>query len=180
MSAIDYPARPLSDGVLTLRPFRADDVPIMVAELNEEEIDRWTMVPQPYGPQDAHAFLAQSEAMREQGRSIGFAIEGDRLLGSIDLRVTDPEQRRGELGYLVHRRARGRGAATRAVRLVSAWGFERLGLERLEIYVQPGNEPSCRVAEGAGFRREGLLRSHRIQRGGRSDMILYARLPTDP
>ena len=51
---------------------------------------------------------------------------------------------------------------TRAVRLVCAYAFERLGLERLELFTLPGNAASERVAERAGFQREGVLRSHSL------------------
>lgn len=182
MAAIPLPDPPLSDGSVKLRPWRGADVATLVAELNENEIARWTTIPQPYYDRDAREFLAQSEALRAEGRSLNLAIEGeaDGVLGSIDVRITDRGQGRGELGYLVYRRARGRQAATRAVRLLARWAFDELELARLEIYVQPGNDGSLAVAERAGFVREGLLRSHRMQRGRRADMILLGRLPGDP
>ena len=42
------------------------------------------------------------------------------------------------------------------------------------------NQPSQAVAEGAGFRREGLLRAYLLHRGCRGDYWLYSRLPDDP
>jgi Acetyltransferase (GNAT) domain len=55
--------------------------------------------------------------------------------------------------------ARGRGLATAAARLLCRWGFEELGLERIELLVQPGNAPSRRVAERLGAVPDGE-RSH--------------------
>jgi len=46
-----------------------------------------------------------------------------------------------------------------AVRLVAGWAFGALGIERLNLLTMPGNAPSQRVAERAGFSREGLLRA---------------------
>ncbi len=74
-------------------------------------------------------------------------------------------------------RARRRGVATRAVELLTAWAFDTVAVERVEILVDPRNEPSVRVAESAGFTREGLLRAYRPARdGGRLDLAIYARL----
>jgi RimJ/RimL family protein N-acetyltransferase len=63
---------------------------------------------------------------------------------------------------------------------VSEWSFEQVGLARLEIYTDPANERSQRVALAAGFTREGLLRSRHVFKDGRMDSVLFARLPTDP
>ena len=66
--------------------------------------------------------------------------------------------------------------ATRALKLLSRWAFERHDLDRLEILVQPANEASLAVAEKVGFRREGLPRSHSVIRGRRVDMVVLALL----
>ena len=61
----------------------------------------------------------------------------------------------GEIGYWVAREARGRGVATRAVRLACAWAASELGLTTLEIVVHEDNAPSLRVARAAGFTQAG-------------------------
>ena len=81
------------------------------------------------------------------------------------------------LGYWVAPGARGHGLAARAVALVSAWAFARLRLARLEIWVEPANIASQRVAERAGFVHEGLLRSYVQLRTRRGDAHMYALLP---
>ena len=61
----------------------------------------------------------------------------------------------GDVFYWLAAEARGRGYATKAVRLISDWAFETLELERLELYAHPDNTASQRVAERAGYIREG-------------------------
>lgn len=73
-----------------------------------------------------------------------------------------------EVGYWVRREARGRGYATRATRLVSESGIHELALSRIQLHAFPENVASQRVAEKAGFTREGILRSYREVRGGSS------------
>jgi RimJ/RimL family protein N-acetyltransferase len=48
------------------------------------------------------------------------------------------------------------------------------GLYRVELYIEPWNAGSIRVAQAAGYQREGLLRSHQEIGGIRRDMVLYA------
>jgi RimJ/RimL family protein N-acetyltransferase len=54
-----------------------------------------------------------------------------------------------------------------------------LGVERLYLTTAPDNIASQRVAERAGFTREGLLRSHLPIPGGRRDSVMYSLLPGD-
>jgi len=71
-----------------------------------------------------------------------------------------------------------RRAATIAVRLVSSWAFE-LGIRRLNLITAPENAASQRVAERAGFTREGLLRAWLPTSTGRRDSVMYSLLPND-
>ena len=74
---------------------------------------------------------------------------------------------------------RSRGAATIALRLVSRWAFERNGIHRLQLTTAPANMASQRVAERAGFTREGYLRAWMPMSGGRRDSLMFSPLPTD-
>ena len=171
---------PLSDGVISVRDWRDDDRDPLVEMANDRTIQKWTRVPAPYTRQDADHWFALTRTTRAAGHQVAFAVvsaDDGELLGSIDLRVNPADPAIGELGYMVGPSARRRGVATRAVELLTAWAFEQLALQRVEILVDPRNEPSLRVAESAGYEREGLLRSYRPSRdGGRLDLALYARL----
>ena len=79
---------------------------------------------------------------------------------------------RWAIGYLVYPQARRRGVATRSVRLIAGFAFEELEAERLEIQVEPANPASQRVAEAAGFTREGVLRAYQEIKGTRRDMVV--------
>jgi RimJ/RimL family protein N-acetyltransferase len=152
----------------------------MVAPLNEPEIARWTRVPAPYTRTDAEDFIRRAEERRKSGDELSLAIvaapAGD-LLGSISVRVASWDNMRGELGYLVFAHARDRGVATRAVRLLTRFALEHIGLRRVEVLAATGNLASQRVAEKAGFTREGVLRSYMDVRGTRLDMVAFSLLP---
>ena len=81
-----------------------------------------------------------------------------------------------ETGYWIGPADRGRGYVTEALLAVAAYAFEA-GLYRLELLAATGNVASQRVAERAGFTREGVLREARPAPGGRrSDMVLFSLL----
>jgi RimJ/RimL family protein N-acetyltransferase len=88
---------------------------------------------------------------------IAVAADDGRLLGSFSIMELDREPGYGEIGYWVAAAARGRGIATRAVRLLTDWARTELGLTRIEILPHKDNAPSRRVAEKAGYRDTGEL-----------------------
>jgi RimJ/RimL family protein N-acetyltransferase len=181
-SWVVLPAEPLVGGPTALRPWRDTDVTALVSACQDPEISRWTSVPNPYGEADARAYLLQRFDAIHAGHAAPFAIvdaSSARLLGSVALNWLDWAHRRGEVGYWLAREARGRGHATRAVRLISEWGFQALGLGRIELLAASGNPASQGVAERAGFTREAVLRSYMDSRDGRHDMVAYSLLRTD-
>jgi RimJ/RimL family protein N-acetyltransferase len=179
--SIPLPEPPLADAELRLRPWTLGDVPAVTAACQDPEISRWTVVPQEYTDQDATEFIATREADRAAGRELSLAIVShrDALLGSIAVSNVDWPDHRAEIGYWMAREVRGRGLGTRAVRLLSRWAIAELRLERLELLANPANEASQRLAERAGFTREGLLRRYRTRHGVREDLIMFSLLPED-
>ena len=149
----------LRDGDLVLRPKRLDDVDALVAACQDPEIPRWTFVPSPYTREHAEAFLARSAEEEAAGKSVNLlAVDAeDRLLGSFSVMELDLEPGYGEIGYWVVAEARGRGVATRGVRLLADWAREELELTKIDVLPHKDNAPSRRVAEKAGFHDTGEL-----------------------
>jgi RimJ/RimL family protein N-acetyltransferase len=166
----------LRDGDLVLRPWTLDDVPTIIEACNDAEIQHWIpTVPRPYTEEDARAFvLGEVPGIGKEQ----FAItEGGQVVGSMGLGIRE-STRNGSIGYWCAREARGRGLTTRALRLLSRYALEDLGLERLELITDPDNHASQRVAEKVGFQREGVLRSHLLHPDGRRrDSVMFSLLP---
>ena len=72
--------------------------------------------------------------------------------GGIDLKLHED---RWIVSYFVHPAHRGRGIATRALRLVCGWAFDGLGLDVVSTRVRAGNAASLRVLAKVGFRPTG-------------------------
>ena len=183
MNRIVLPAEPLTDGPTWLRPWRDTDLPAIVRACQDADIVRWTRVPERYGETDARSFLLARYDAVLAGTTAPFAIvsaaDDTRLLGSISLMRLAWQHARGEVGYWLALGARGQGHATRAVRLICAWGFDALGLERIDLMAATGNPASQRVAERAGFTREAVLRSYMRGTFERHDMVMFGLLRSE-
>jgi RimJ/RimL family protein N-acetyltransferase len=178
---IVLPDPPLSDGRVTLRPWRPEDVPAIVAMCSDPDVIRFTSVPVPYNEDDARLWLDLHPARLAAGDGAAFAITerpDDRPLGSIGVRVLH-DQGIAETGYHIAAGARGRGLATGALRLISAWTLETLPVGRVQLTTHLDNPGSQRVAQKAGFVREGVLRAWAEQRGERVDLVMWSLLPGD-
>ena len=82
--------------------------------------------------------------------------------------------------YWVVPEARGRRIAEQALRAVTAWSFDVLGLHRIEVNHSAQNRAPCLVAERVGYVAEGVKRSEALHADGCHDMHQHARIATDP
>jgi RimJ/RimL family protein N-acetyltransferase len=170
----------LEDERLLLRVPELADVPAVTAACQDPEVQRWTTVPSPYTEKDARWFVEDYARPRWAGDVGATWLITDRssgeLLGCYGL---DLAAGVGEVGFWVAAPARGRGVCTAATRLVCRWGFDTLGLRRIEWQAFVGNVGSRRVAEKAGFVIEGTCRARLVQRGEPRDGWLGGLLPGD-
>jgi RimJ/RimL family protein N-acetyltransferase len=173
-------ANELTDGVVTLRPWDESDAPAIVECVDgDAEIARWLdQVPQPYTLEDAASYVAGTAGTEQETFAVTDAGSG-RVLGAIGLGHTVDGV--CEIGYWIRADARGRGATTRALTLLSRAALERDGVERVQLRADVDNVSSCRVAEKAGFLLDGVLRSAHwnARLGRRQDWAMYSLLPKD-
>ena len=181
MAELWFPVPPLAGDVVRLRPWGEADAPGMVLAFSDPVMRRFSWRTTPYTGTDARDHLAEQEEARLRGEELNFALveprDQDVMLGGVSLYEVRPDQGRAAVGYWLAPEARGRGAATQAVRLLARWAFAELGLARLELTCGPDNEASRQVAERCGFTREGLLRAHVPFQGARRDSLIYGLLP---
>ncbi len=161
----------LSDDRLLLRLPAEEDVEAVTRACQDAELQRWIPVPVPYERAHAVEFVAsRPERWAAADGEMTFAITGrddGMLLGMVGLHAHDATMR--EIGFWTAPWARGRGVMTDAARLVCRFGFDVLGLQRIEWWAGVGNHGSWRVAEKLGFQREGTCRSRLLHRGDRVD-----------
>lgn len=179
---LPLPDPPLRDDAIALRPFREDDLAVVVEACRDPLTRRYTRVPDDYSEADARAFVLGAAGRRMVGESIDLAAVSavdDVPLGCVGILMDRHDAARGEIGYWVAPAARGRGVATRALRLMSRWALTDGGLARLDLQAALSNGHSIRAAESCGFVREGTMRDAWYRGPGRSDMALFSLLPRD-
>ena len=181
MRPIPLPDPPLTDGEIRLRPWEGRDAPAVTAACRDPEIPRWTVVPRNYTERHARDFISCTAGDLLAGRELALAIvdADDRVLGALGMSNFDWTDMKAEIGYWMAPEARRRGIGARAARLLAEWAVTSLGIERLELMAHPANEASQRLAERAGFTREGVLRKYRRRHGVREDLVMFALLAED-
>jgi RimJ/RimL family protein N-acetyltransferase len=171
---------PLEGEGFRLRGALPGDAAALAAVRSDPDVLRW-VDPSACSVEQAEGIIRSAAEAWADGSSALFSIvstEGE-LLGTLSLTFYGP--RRASIGFDLDPAARGRGVATAAVELVSAWAFERFSpLARLELWILPGNERSIRVAERAGYQREGVLRSRFPFGDAVRDVVVFSLVRDDP
>lgn len=124
--------------------------------------------------------LRSEKSKLRGGRSVAFAITPpgcDDFAGEVLLHTFEWQHQRAALGVWLLPEHRRRGLGLCSVRLICAYGFGDLGLARIELTTFPENDGMVAIAERAGFRTEGVLRSYTRERGRRCDVAMMSLLP---
>ncbi|ADU51838.1 GCN5-related N-acetyltransferase [Thermaerobacter marianensis DSM 12885] len=162
---------------LVLRPLTLDDVDDVYRYASDPEVARYTTWEAHRSLEDSRAFVEAQVQAYEEDQIAPWAMvlrEAGRVIGTTGFVAWAPRHARAELGYAMGRSYWGRGLMTEAVRAVVAYGFTRMGLNRIEARCIPENRASARVMEKAGMRYEGLLREVMYSKGRFVDLCLYA------
>src|SRR5918995_3371808 len=136
--ALPYPSPPLSDALVALRPWRPEDVEAWLMLFADPLVQRFSW-PQSraYTVEDARAYLAAQAEGRLRGEQVELAVteagDADAVLGGAALYDVDGEHARASVGYWLAAHRRGRGVATRAVRVLAGRGLGALERPRLEL-----------------------------------------------
>jgi len=144
---------------MILRPPCYSDLPHIIEPINDPVISANSAhVPHPYTMDDAREwYFRQWRAYHEWDHVtlLMFLQETDELVGSIWYRSHLRHKKAG-MAYWVARKHWNKGLATEACRAMIRYGFEELGLERIEANIIINNEASVRVAEKLGMTRESI------------------------
>src|SRR5581483_11560073 len=166
---------PLTGPRVQLRPFRLGDAAAVLAYASDPEVTRHLDWDSYDDPALAEAFIRSTLTRSPSWFPRAVVLRAaDAVIGGVDLRIVSPRDRRAELGYGLARAYWGQGLASEAAGLLLRFGFEHLGLVRIEALCAVDNERSLRTLERLGMRREGRLAQYRWKKGGPRDHFLYA------
>jgi ribosomal-protein-serine acetyltransferase len=176
---------PQSEGRYGIRRWRPEDAGALYDAVVESvgEVGRWlSWCHAGYTVEDAEAWIATATSAWNVGTMYDFPIierDSGAFVGGVGLSDVSGCPRMANLGYWVRTSHAGQGAATEAARLVARFGFEQLGMRRIEILVAVENLASQRVAAKLGALREGLLRNRVQMNGEMHHAFMHSLVPED-
>lgn len=179
------PTFELVEEPLRLRPWQAQDAEDLfdAARSSVPSVGRWLpWCHVGYDLAEAHAWINHCQEGWSRGEHFAFPIFDLRtgeLLGGAGLNQRNRQHRSANLGYWVRQSRHGEGIAARAATLVARFGFEQLGLIRIEIVVMPDNHASRRTAEKTGAHFEAIARQRLWANGLAHDAAVYGLTPAD-
>jgi RimJ/RimL family protein N-acetyltransferase len=159
---------------------RDADVPV-IAEASHDAETRRRLDDEPLTSVRQRNSVSRAQEQWRTGSGAPFVIADaadDRPLGLLNLQFGEDEEVAG-LAVSVFPQARGRGVASKALRLGATWGLRQLGLHRVFAECATDNLASIRAIENAGFQREGTLRAHCKIHDQRHDCVMFSLLPQD-
>ncbi|MEV6928845.1 GNAT family N-acetyltransferase [Dactylosporangium sp. NPDC051485] len=175
----DLPGGELTDGVVALRPVRAEDADVTYQLRILPEVSGRSVVATPPSPAGVARQCAESQSKWLAGQRAEMTIRrvpDGAYLGEIAVYYAEPALHEAMIGYSLAPTARGHGYAARAAQLVTDWGFE-IGMARMIAGTAVDNVASQRVLEAAGYAREALqLRRLPGPDGSRIDNIAFAKV----
>lgn len=160
---------------------RNSDAPSIAIAGDDAETQKWLPLPTPYTIDDANYFIDEiAVAAQTAGTGIVFAVEqGNMFVGCIDVKRAEWLNGDCEIGYWAMPKHRGRGLMSQALDILSKWVLLEQGFARVEVRVAVENLSSQRVAEKAGFIREGIARQAGRVHSGRVDLVIFSRVLSD-
>ena len=162
-----------------LRPFQKADTPLVQKASMDPLIPLITSIPAVYSEPSAIEYIDRQNQRHVNGVGYSFAIadqESDVAVGSVFLGLNQDDPERANLGYWLIQEYRGKKILPQVLPCLIQWAHDELKMVRLELYVEPWNHGSIKIAEALGFQKEGLMRSWQRVGNERKDMFMFSRI----
>jgi RimJ/RimL family protein N-acetyltransferase len=172
----DFSVKPVLTGEkAALRPFTEADAEVIAEMIEDPEVIRFTFEPDTViTPESLRSWYgSRSDRTDRLDLAVTDRATGE-LVGEVVLNEWNPATRSCNFRTLLGPRGRGRGLGTEATRLIVAYGFEQLGLHRIELQAYAHNRRALHVYEKVGFVVEGVRREVQLREGEWADEVLMA------
>lgn len=168
---------------LILRPFRAEDAEDMYSNwASDPEVTRFLTWPTHSNADVSRKVLEDWISHYPEGGYFNWAIEWKEtgsVIGNIAVVRFEEAMETADIGYCMSRAFWGRGIMPEALRAVTDYLFDTVGVRRITASHDVNNPKSGRVMAKAGMRKEGVFRGAGKNNQGICDLAWYAALSSD-
>lgn len=176
---IPWPLPEQTTARLRLRAPTLADAEFLFAMYRDPQVMRYSGRAPHAHVEEIHEKLTRDIEAMQRGESVRWAMTplGEpQVIGTLGLFHWSQGDRRAEIGYLLAPSHWGLALMKEALPLVVRFGFEVMGLHRIDAQVDPENIASLRLLEGLGFKHEGVLRESTFSYGRFSDTAMLGLL----
>ncbi len=163
---------------LILREFRYSDADSMMRNWVSDDKVQWMYGEPSYKTKkEVISLLDEYVGKNQSGYYFRWAViekESEECIGQVAYFLVDSNNRFAEIEYCIGAAFQGKGYATEATRAVINYGFERIGLNKVQICVRPSNSASGKVIGKCGFKKDGNLRQYFFRDGAYEDRMYFS------
>ena len=179
MTVADFPIIRIDR--LLLRQFVDSDIENVYKGLSDPEIIKY------YGVsyktlEDTKAQMRFFSDLEKEGTGIWWAVcslDNKTFYGAGGLNSLSKEHKKAEIGFWLLKEFWGRGVMTEVMPIICHYGFDHLGLHRIEGLVESDNMNCKNAMKKLDFKHEGTMRDCEIKNGKFISLDIYAKLRSE-
>lgn len=166
---------------LLLRPIKPEDIQHIYKGLSHPDVIKF------YGVSFTSLAATQEQMtwykdLEQSGTGIWWAIcsiDGEAFYGAGGFNNLNKKHQKAEIGFWLLPEFWGQGLMQEAFPLICDYGFETLGLNRIEGFVDNDNLSCKKAIEKLNFKHEGTMRDCEVKDGKFLSVDIYSKLKTD-
>ncbi|GBD26860.1 Putative ribosomal N-acetyltransferase YdaF [bacterium HR30] len=165
---------------LRLRPLVLADAPDIFAYASDPCVTKFVEFETHRSIVDSVAFVERTQSRHWQGITFGVElVDQQRVIGTIELRVTSRVEAVGDIGYVLARPFWGQGYNVEAGAALLYYAFRVEQLRRVEAWCSPRNRRSFRTLEKLGMHRDPVVATGAGRTGNRAGYLHYSLTSTE-
>jgi len=173
----------LKNELVKLRDLKLSDAEFIAKNAKDEDIIKYTFViALPFDLETAKKFIKKANKEIKDKTAYEFGIELNHtreLIGTINLLNISQKNKNAEIGFWIAKEYWGKGLSDQALNLMLEFGFNNLGLKKIQARVLDKNIPAQKLLERIGFKLEGRLRQKTFLNNQWFDDLIYGLLASE-
>lgn len=169
----------LSFGKIILRPLEPEDIDLLYSWENNLEIWEISNTKTPFSKHILAQYILESAKDIYETKQLRLIIQNEnrKAVGAVDLFDFEPYHLRAGVGILIHNAAdKNKGYASDALKALSNYAFEILGLKQLYANITADNLISIQLFEKSDFKKVGTKKDWIKTPSAWKDEILFQKM----